>query len=63
MECNYPKHFVYWIGSYAIIFLILFADFYRKAYQKTAKRRASIADSNGVTTNGVITNGNYKKSI
>lgn len=59
-ECNYPQLFVYWVLSYAVIFFFLFADFYRKAYQPKSKKSPS--DSNGVT-NGVVTNGNYKKSI
>ncbi|KAI0219257.1 Elongation of very long chain fatty acids protein, partial [Lamellibrachia satsuma] len=43
-NCNYPKGYAYWIGSYALFFLIMFADFYRQAYQNTK-------------TNGAITNG------
>ena len=33
-ECDYPLTFGYWIGSYAVIFLVLFADFYIKSYRK-----------------------------
>jgi len=33
-DCNYPMMFGYWIGLYAIIFLVLFADFYIKSYRK-----------------------------
>ncbi|ESO88347.1 hypothetical protein LOTGIDRAFT_165788 [Lottia gigantea] len=49
IECNYSMIFVYWIGLYAIIFLALFADFYRKAYQKSSQNKKS----NGITKNGV----------
>jgi len=43
--------FAYWIGSYAVIFLIMFADFYKKAYKKPAANGK--ADTNGAITNGV----------
>ncbi|KAA3673061.1 uncharacterized protein DEA37_0008364 [Paragonimus westermani] len=33
-DCNYPKLFNYWILSYALIFLVLFANFYSRAYNK-----------------------------
>lgn len=32
-DCNYPKQFNYWILSYALIFLVLFANFYSQAYK------------------------------
>jgi len=32
IECHYPVLFVYWIGSYAIIFMVFFANFYHKNY-------------------------------
>ncbi|KAK3599820.1 hypothetical protein CHS0354_022386 [Potamilus streckersoni] len=44
IDCQYPIIFVYWIGLYAFIFLILFADFYRKSYKKQG---ASIKHENG----------------
>ncbi|ESO07753.1 hypothetical protein HELRODRAFT_76239 [Helobdella robusta] len=37
MECDYPIIFTYWIGSYAIIFLILFLNFYVQAYKKPTR--------------------------
>ncbi len=52
IECIYPMTFAYTIGSYTIIFLILFADFHRKAYNR--KPAAAKASQNGaVVTNGV----------
>jgi len=38
IECNYPRLFVYWIGLYALVFLVMFADFYIKAYRKKPSR-------------------------
>lgn len=32
-ECNYPMAFVYFIGGHAGLFLVLFANFYIKAYK------------------------------
>ena len=62
-NCNYPKLFVYWIGSYAVIFLVMFADFYVKAYLNPKKSRSKMENNNGdvhsngykATTNGVKT--------
>lgn len=45
MDCDYPTLFVYWILAYAVIFLVMFADFYRNAYKKPK--------ANGAVTNGV----------
>jgi elongation of very long chain fatty acids protein 7 len=33
-DCNYPMMFAYWIGLYAVIFLVMFADFYVKSYRR-----------------------------
>ncbi|CAH8657307.1 unnamed protein product [Dicrocoelium dendriticum] len=41
-DCNYPKLFNYWILSYALIFLVMFANFYTNAYQKAPKLSSSI---------------------
>jgi len=32
IKCDYPILFVYWIGSYAIIFMLFFANFYVQTY-------------------------------
>ena len=53
-ECNYPKSYALWIGSYAWIFLIMFANFYRKAYNAKPSVKNS---TNGRLANGVKTNG------
>jgi len=34
IECNYPILFAYWIFTYAIMFLLFFANFYVQAYKK-----------------------------
>uniref|UniRef100_U5ETZ3 Elongation of very long chain fatty acids protein n=1 Tax=Corethrella appendiculata TaxID=1370023 RepID=U5ETZ3_9DIPT len=33
-ECDYPKGFMVWIGLHGIMFLFLFSDFYKQAYNK-----------------------------
>lgn len=34
IKCNYPILFVYWVGLYAFIFMILFFNFYIQQYLK-----------------------------
>ncbi|XP_031364095.1 elongation of very long chain fatty acids protein AAEL008004-like [Apis dorsata] len=34
IECNYPKIFVWWIGTHAIMFYFLFRNFYTQTYKK-----------------------------
>ncbi|XP_076754081.1 very long chain fatty acid elongase AAEL008004 isoform X2 [Xylocopa sonorina] len=61
IECNYPKAFVWWIGSHAVMFYFLFNEFYQQSYQQKKKR----AVANGVKkdheqnhqANGAVTNG------
>lgn len=36
IDCNYPKAFVWWIGMHAIMFFLLFREFYNQSY--TSKR-------------------------
>lgn len=52
IECDYPRLFVYWIGLYAVIFMVMFADFYRQAYKKPSEK-----PSNGTVQKGHATNG------
>ena len=44
-DCNYPLMFGYWIGLYAVVFLLLFADFYVKSYRHPAKSSKSLVDA------------------
>ena len=44
-DCNYPLMFGYWIGLYAVVFLVLFADFYVKSYRQPAKSSKSPVDA------------------
>lgn len=39
LDCNVPYQFSRWVGSLAIVFQILFTDFYIKAYQKKGKSK------------------------
>nr|KAG5700103.1 hypothetical protein BaRGS_029853 [Batillaria attramentaria] len=48
IECDYPVFFVYWIGLYAVVFLVLFAHFYIQTYTKAKAARAKKSD--GVET-------------
>ncbi|KER28322.1 hypothetical protein T265_04849 [Opisthorchis viverrini] len=38
-DCNYPKLFNYWILSYALIFLVLFANFYSRVSSPQADQQ------------------------
>jgi len=76
LDCDYPKAFVWWIGGHAVMFFILFSDFYKSAYLiRAVKRTRAIANghdktrTNGVAkenglkavSNGHVTNGYVKK--
>lgn len=39
IDCNYPKAFVWWIGMHAIMFFLLFREFYVQSYK--TKRQVS----------------------
>jgi elongation of very long chain fatty acids protein 7 len=53
-DCNYPRLFAYWILAYAVIFLVMFANFYVQAYRKQpAAGKGKDNQGNGsVTANG-----------
>lgn len=53
-DCNYPRLFAYWILAYAVIFLVMFANFYVQAYRKQPGHVTSkdVHQKNGVRTNG-----------
>lgn len=50
IECDYPILFVYWIGLYAVIFLVMFAHFYIKTYKKPSRPDHKNHIANGVTS-------------
>ncbi|KAL8596025.1 hypothetical protein ACOMHN_021065 [Nucella lapillus] len=50
IDCNYPIFFVYWIGFYAVIFLVMFMHFYIKTYR--AKGKTSAKTSGKPVANG-----------
>ena len=41
-NCNYPRGFMWWIGFHAVLFWVLFYDFYKTAYNKCPKTNGSI---------------------
>ncbi|KAJ8305286.1 hypothetical protein KUTeg_015831 [Tegillarca granosa] len=49
IDCAYPKLFVYWIGLYAVVFLVMFVNFYIQAYRKPKTHKAG----NGAVQNGI----------
>lgn len=53
-NCNYPRLFAYWILAYAVIFLVMFANFYVQAYRKQPGHESGkdVQHKNGVTANG-----------
>ncbi|PAA69115.1 hypothetical protein BOX15_Mlig002892g1, partial [Macrostomum lignano] len=70
IPCNYPIVFAWWILSYAVIFLILFANFYVKAYAAGRRLQQQQQKQNG-HQNGAhskerlahaVSNGNGKKA-
>lgn len=48
-DCNYPLMFAYWIGLYAVIFLVLFIDFYIKSYRKPVTSGQSAAEAESLS--------------
>jgi hypothetical protein len=47
-DCEYPKGFMVWIGLHGIMFLFLFADFYKQNYTEKQKRlKEKLASANG----------------
>jgi elongation of very long chain fatty acids protein 7 len=56
-ECSYPKLFVYWIGLYAVVFMAMFANFYRQAYKKPKSDSGKVTNDSGKVSNGAVTNG------
>ncbi|GLV46212.1 ELOVL fatty acid elongase 7 [Carabus blaptoides fortunei] len=45
IECDYPKSFMYFIGAHAILFYLLFSNFYKQTYTK--KHNKEVMTSNG----------------
>ncbi|KAL1464750.1 hypothetical protein WDU94_004368 [Cyamophila willieti] len=77
IDCNFPKAFVWWIGSHAVMFFFLFRNFYKEQYVKPLKQKAKVEDSatsnghapsdqngsaNGAANGSVKTNGYHKQS-
>lgn len=61
-NCNYPKLFAYWILLYAVIFLVMFANFYVQSYKKQpAVESTKGVKSNSTHQNGPIQNGSKPK--
>ncbi|XP_076618285.1 very long chain fatty acid elongase AAEL008004-like [Colletes latitarsis] len=52
IDCNYPRAFVWWIGTHAVMFYYLFRNFYIKTYEKkpptASKKKMSESYENGV---------------
>ncbi|CAB4067006.1 ELOVL7 [Lepeophtheirus salmonis] len=46
-DCLFPYQFSYYIGAHAILFFILFLDFYIKAYINKNTKKAKIQSNNG----------------
>ena len=48
MECNYPIVFTYWIALYAVIFLVLFLNFYVQSYKRPPKQQRQFKLGDGL---------------
>jgi len=48
-DCKFPKIFALWIGAHGILFIILFSNFYDKAYNGKRDRKPQSALANGVS--------------
>lgn len=72
-ECNYPMAFVYFIGGHAGLFLVLFANFYSKAYKpkpvsayfrlKTLKTKTTSKFTQKKDKDGQTVQNGHKKSL
>lgn len=49
--CDYPKGLIYFGLSQAVLMIILFVDFYRKAYLRNTQKK--IHPQNGHIRNGI----------
>jgi len=47
-NCDYPKAFVWWIGSHGLLFLVLFWGFYKGEYEEKKKESKGGATATAV---------------
>lgn len=50
-ECGFPKIFALWIGAHGVLFLLLFSNFYDKAYNDKKDRKPPKSVVNGKLDN------------
>lgn len=67
-DCNYPTAFGYFIAAHAVLFFILFAQFYIREYldrEKSKQRIKEKSESNGhiQSNNGIVKNGSMVSSV
>lgn len=65
-DCKYPKGFMVWIALHGVMFLFLFADFYKQNYIENQKRKAAAvkrASLNGKLDNNDGNHGAEKVSL
>ena len=60
IKCDYPILFGYWILAYALIFLVMFGNFYIQAYINKSKTAAN--GHNKVRGDNNAANGHAKSS-
>ncbi|XP_066261018.1 very long chain fatty acid elongase AAEL008004-like [Euwallacea similis] len=72
IDCNFPKLFVWWIGSHAVLFFFLFKDFYQRSYRggkkaasNKSKEESLVNDSNGVSSkqNGAVNSASKSNGV
>lgn len=63
IDCNYPKAFVWWIGLHAVMFFVLFREFYHQnyAHKQTTQQRAT--DAAAAASFALCTSGSAAKAL
>lgn len=64
-ECGFPKIFALWIGAHGVLFLLLFSNFYDKAYNERKDRKPPKAKVANGKLDGLLTmcNGTQHKLL
>lgn len=56
-DCGYPKGFAYAVMGHALLFMVMFMNFYRNTYNKKRISAMEARDSSALKSNGTMANG------